>query len=175
MRHCPSCLHKRAGCKCSLLEVSEAQRRFPAVTHGTITLTSGNCMGEKWVVLARDLLEGTWWESLCLTEVVPGLSPVRGGAGSNNIHSSSKGWFQYLLGFPSGKKGWCRVSGPQQWVPALSASLERAVAGESSYDWATGFYGGLEALQFWAICPFLHRSFKLTFAIAEGTLSSEAC
>lgn len=103
--------------------------RFPAVTHGTITLTSGSCMGEKWVVLARDLLQGTWWESLCLTEVVPGLSLVRGGAGSNNTHSSSKGWFQYLLGFPSGKKGWCRGSGPQQWVPALSSSLERAVTG----------------------------------------------
>lgn len=93
------------------------------------------------MVLARHLLQGTWQESLCLTELVPELCPVRGGAGSNNPSSSSKGWFHYLLGFSSGKKGWCRGSGPQQQVPALSSSLDRAMTGES--DWATGFYGGL--------------------------------
>lgn len=65
----------------------------------------------------------------------------RGGAGNNNPSSSSREWFHYLLGFPSGKKGWCRESGPKQWVPALSSSLDRAMTGDS--DWATGFYGGL--------------------------------
>lgn len=108
-----------------------------------VTLTAGSCMREKWMVLAWDLTQSSWWGSLCLREVVPGLSLVRAGVGRNNPSSSSRGWLHYLLGFTSGKKGSWRGSGPRQWVPALSSSLDTAVIGESKYDWATVFYRGL--------------------------------
>lgn len=62
---------------------------------------------------------------------------VRAGVGRSSPSSSSKAWLPYPFNFPSGKKGPCRGTEPQQWVPAVSLCLDSVVTGESRYDWTT--------------------------------------
>lgn len=139
----PSSLDKGARCKSSVLEVAWAQQISSRCTcvqspwaqeavwersGWSLPETQYEVRGERAFALQR------WSQDCLLTGVgLVGITLVAVQRDGITTYSS----------FPSGKKGSCRGSGPRQWVPALSLSLDTAVIGESRYDWVLGFYGGL--------------------------------
>lgn len=64
------------------------------------------------MVLAKHLLQGPWSESLCLTEVVPGLSPVGVGQVVITLVAVPGSGFTTYLVFLLGRKAGAGNQGP---------------------------------------------------------------